>query len=77
NYIEDEVIFVPFEERKITDDDSLLESDVIDSIGILAVVEFLQEEFKIIITDDEIIPSNLDSVNKICEFIRKKIDKEK
>ena len=51
---------------------SFVESGIIDSTGILELVAFLQNTYGIKITDEELIPENLDSVNKILEFLKSK-----
>lgn len=53
-------------------EDSLLEKGLIDSTGILELVGFLQKMFGIKIEDHEIIPTNLDSIDKIAAFVRQK-----
>jgi acyl carrier protein len=52
--------------------DSLLEKGIIDSTGILELVGFVQEKFGLRIEDHEIVPANLDSIEKIVQFIRQK-----
>lgn len=52
--------------------DSLLEKGLIDSTGILELVGFVQEKFGVMIEDDEIVPANLDSIEKIARFIQHK-----
>ncbi|MEZ5358247.1 MAG: acyl carrier protein [Candidatus Zixiibacteriota bacterium] len=64
--------FVFDEELSITNDDSLLESGTIDSTGILELVLFLEENFSISIDDEELVPQNLDSINKIADFVSRK-----
>ena len=51
---------------------SFVESGIIDSTGVLELVAFLQNTYGIKITDEELIPENLDSVNKILEFLKSK-----
>ena len=53
-------------------DDSLIESGIIDSTGILELVVFLEERFSIEIEDEELIPENLDSINNLIGFLKKK-----
>ena len=53
-------------------DDSFLEQGIIDSTGVLELVNFIQKTFGIFIEDDELIPDNLDSLNKITAFINSK-----
>lgn len=55
-----------------TDDDSMLDKQIIDSTGVLELVAFLEERFGIRIADEEIVPENLDSVNRISAFLSRK-----
>ena len=55
------------------DNASLLEEQVVDSVGVLELVAFLEETFKIRVEDEEIIPDNLDSINKIASYVRSKV----
>lgn len=51
---------------------SLLDEGVIDSTGILELVAFLEEQFAIRIEDEEMIPENLDSIDHIADFVKRK-----
>jgi len=46
---------------------------VIDSTGILVLVMHLQEHFSIIVEDSEVVPSNLDSVKNLTDFVDRKL----
>ena len=54
------------------DDDSFMENGIIDSTGVLELLEFLEEQFDMEVEDEEIIPDNLDSISKLTTFIQKK-----
>ena len=54
------------------DADSLLEKGIIDSTGILELVTFVEETYGIQVEDDELIPENLDSIENLAAFIRRK-----
>ena len=56
----------------LDDQTSFLGAGIIDSTGVLELVEFLDDEFNITISDDEILPENLDSINNIINFLEKK-----
>jgi acyl carrier protein len=58
--------------RGIRDTDSLLQGGVIDSLGILDLVHYLEAEFGLHITDDELLPENFDSVDTIAKFVSTK-----
>jgi acyl carrier protein len=56
----------------LEDDSSFLDEGIIDSTGVLELVNFLEESFSISIGDEELVPENLDSVNKVAKFVDKK-----
>lgn len=60
------------EADKLKDEDSFMETGMIDSTGILELVRFLESTYEIKIADEELIPDNLDSINKIVSFIEAK-----
>ena len=55
-----------------TKDTSLVTSGIIDSMGIIEVVEFLEKNHKVIIEDEDITTENFDSVTNIVNFINSK-----
>ncbi len=59
------------EESDLNNDTSFLEEGIIDSTGVLELIEFLEEEFEIEIDDEDMIPENLDSLNNLEKFIAK------
>ena len=63
-----------FNSASFTMDDktSFLESGIIDSTGILELIDFLQQEYQIKILDDEMLPENLDTLDNIATYIMKK-----
>ncbi|MGB9700951.1 MAG: acyl carrier protein [Thermodesulfobacteriota bacterium] len=65
--------FIFDEAEKLHENDSLLEKGIIDSTGVLELVAFIEEKYKITVEDEELIPENLDSINRIAEFISRKL----
>ena len=65
------------QKENIDENMSLYENRIVDSTGVLEVVDFLEETFGIKIEDDELVPDNLDSIKKISKFIQKKINNAK
>lgn len=53
-------------------DDSLLGRGIVDSTGMLEVIFFIEERLGVKINDEEMVPANLDSVNKIAHFVQTK-----
>lgn len=60
-------------ENDIQDDLSLLESGILDSTGVLELVQFLENRYSIKVDYEEIVRSNLGSVNSIYDFTQRKI----
>jgi acyl carrier protein len=56
----------------VADDASLIKAGILDSVGILALISFLEERFEIQVTDDEVEPENLESLDTITAFIERK-----
>lgn len=53
---------------------SFLDHGIIDSTGVLEIVTFVECEFGIVVSDDELVPSNFDSLAALSAFIRRKQD---
>ena len=58
----------------INDDVSFLEEGVIDSVGVLELVAFIEDTFNLRVEDEELVPENLDSVNKLVAFVQSKLE---
>jgi acyl carrier protein len=56
----------------LEDDTSFLEKGIIDSTGVMELVAFIELTFGVRVEDEEIIPDNLDSLNKLVYFIQSK-----
>lgn len=56
----------------LDDETSFMEAGIIDSTGILEVVDFLEEEFSISVNDEELNPENLDSIKNLEAYINRK-----
>jgi acyl carrier protein len=53
----------------LADDASLLDRGIIDSTGVLEVIFFIEDTFGIKVEDSEMLPDNLDSIERIANFI--------
>ena len=61
-------------QRDIGVDDSLLDGGIIDSMGVLEVVQFLEDEYGIEVTDEEMVADHFDSIDNIARFVDSKTD---
>lgn len=57
---------------QLTDELPLIRSGVLDSLGILTLVEFLESTYHIMIEDSDIIPAHLGSLASIEQFVKSK-----
>lgn len=71
NYILENYLFTD-DQAMLGSDDSFLQKNILDSTGMLEVIYFLEDEFGIKVMDEEMIPENLDSVNRIVAFLARK-----
>jgi acyl carrier protein len=55
-------------------EDSLLGRGLIDSTGVLELVDFLEERYAIKVEDEEVTPGNLDSVRNVASYIARKLE---
>lgn len=56
----------------VRDDESLLEAGVIDSLGVLSLVSFIEKRYAIAVSEDEMMPENFDSIEAIAGFIARR-----
>ena len=74
NYI---VTQFAYDQNALQPDDDLLNQGIVDSIGILQLVTYLEETFGIQIKDEEITPENFRSLNTLTELVMHKSEVEK
>lgn len=56
----------------VADDQSFLESGIVDSTGVLELVAFLEERFDVTVADRELLPENLDSIRNVVRYVTAK-----
>jgi acyl carrier protein len=52
--------------------DKLLEGGILDSLGVLDLVSFVEQEFAIQISDDELVPDNFQTIEQLAAFVQAK-----
>lgn len=67
NYLFGDVAGVP------RDDDSLVDEGIIDSTGILELIEFLESRFGVEVSEAETVPQNLGSISALTGFVMSKL----
>jgi acyl carrier protein len=58
-----------------TDEELFVSAGIIDSMGMLQLVSFLQVQFKIEILEEELVPENLDSLAHATRFVERKLNR--
>lgn len=56
--------------RGIREDADLLEEGILDSVGVLDVVAFLEQEFAVAVADEDLVPGNFRSVASLTAYVR-------
>lgn len=55
-----------------SDSMSLLDNGIIDSVGVMELVAFLEQDHGLQIADEDLVPENLDSVDNLAGFVTRK-----
>jgi acyl carrier protein len=58
---------------KYDDDASFLEEGIVDSLGIMDLIYFIEETFGLTVPDEDLTPDNFDSVNKLANYIQHRL----
>lgn len=66
-------IAVGLGKKTLTPDEDLLEQGIIDSLGLMKLIAFLEDTFSIKIMDDEIVPENFQSLNSMVALVEKQM----
>ena len=75
-YIAQNLIFSG-DEFKYSDDASFLEEGIVDSLGVMELVAYVEEHFGVNVDDQDITPDNFDSVSKLSAYVQRKLNGKK
>jgi acyl carrier protein len=67
NFIRTELIYD--DEKDFDENTNLIERGIIDSMSLVRLISFLEENYEIQVQDEDIVPENFSSLNKISRFI--------
>ena len=65
--------FLFADDFSLGDDASFLDAGILDSMGVLLIILFLEERYQIALEDEEIVPENLDSIQRMKRFVDRKL----
>jgi acyl carrier protein len=60
-------------QTELTDEDSFQENGIIDSTGVLELIGFIEEHFALKLQDSDLIPENLDSIQRVTDFVQRRL----
>jgi len=61
-------------DETVSDSESLINLNILDSLSILKLISFLDEEYNIYLSEDELKPEKFDTVDHIADFISIKLE---
>ncbi len=70
NYLLDASLSDP---GKIDNETLIFDNGILDSMGLLFLIEFLTEKYLIEVNDEELVPKNFESINNISHFVQQKL----
>ncbi len=70
SYIKTEISMEPLEDIDL--DEDLLGNGIVDSLGMMKLVVFLEKEFKVKIAPEDMTVENFNTVQRISEYLSKK-----
>ena len=70
-YIAHELMFEE-DETRLSSDVHLLEQGIIDSMHLLQLIQFIEEQFSVTVSDEDLVPDNFRTVNRLKEFVIRK-----
>ena len=59
--------------HNLADDGLLLGTNIVDSIGMLDIVSFIEKQFQIVLSDEDLTPENFQSIAAISMFVETKL----
>ncbi len=61
------------EDGNLANDTSFMETGVVDSTGVLELVAWVEGRYGIKVSDAEIVPENLDSIDRVADYVKRKM----
>ena len=68
-----EIISVDLDKKSLAPDEDLLEQGIIDSLGIMKLILFIEETYGIVVADEEIVPENFQTLKNMVKLLEQKM----
>jgi acyl carrier protein len=59
--------------RRVGVDNALLEEGIIDSLGVLELVRYIETEFRVEVSDEDLFPENFHTIGALASFVERKL----
>jgi len=56
--------------------DDLFEKGIVDSLGFLTIIGFIEQTFDITVSDEDVLPENFSSINAMAEYVKRSLDNQ-
>lgn len=70
-FVAENLLYTP-EGYGYPDDASFLQEGIVDSLGVMQLVTYVQTEFGIMVAPAEVTPEHFDSVTRLAAFVQRK-----
>jgi len=67
---------VDHDKNSLGPDEDLLDQGILDSLGVMKLVVFLEKTFSIEVADEDVAPENFQSLNNLAKFVEQKMQKK-
>ena len=69
HYIASEIMYA--DDDALSEDEALLGSGIVDSLGIMRLVSYIEEEFEVEVPEDQLVPEHFRTVTALAEFVER------
>ncbi len=59
------------EDDDLSSDEPLLGSGIVDSLGIMRLVSYIEEEFGVVVPEEELVPDHFQTVSRLAAFVER------
>lgn len=71
-YVLEQFVYDEDTANTLTSETPLIDNGIVDSFGVLSIIEFLESEYGIQIADEEVVPQNMGTIGGITRLVERK-----
>ena len=61
-------------EEQVSNDTLIFAQGIMDSMGFISIIDFIEETFSVTANDSELLDTNFESINAITKFVMNKMN---